>query len=108
MTAYDELVERCARVLWLDRHPHVAWEGGKQMEAIKQKYRGHARSMLAEVFRTLSVVTPEMLAQACRAQMSDGKPLWVLLADNNRTAEDLRGAIFAMLLASPLAAPEGK
>jgi hypothetical protein len=84
-SAYEELVSEC----------ELEFSEVQTKESI-------VRAVLARAYRQLQTVTPQMLAEACRGQMSDGKPLWVLLADNGRNSEDLRGPVLAMLRASPL------
>lgn len=54
MSAYEELVERCARAICNDE-PRLPWN-----EASAEDCRKASRAVLAEVLRTLETVTPEM------------------------------------------------
>ena len=94
MSAYGQLVERCARELFLDRYPDSSWTRLHDMS--KNDYCGHARAILAEVLRTLEAVTPEME----EAGLSTSYGL--------NTVEALSKDWTAMLRASPLAPDQDK
>src|SRR6185312_2611736 len=99
MSAFEELVERCARKIcetrgkkpddprWV-RYPGPTVEGKAWHEHI-----GDARAALAESFRTLENVTPEMIAYQLRRGLPE---TWA------------RRDYLAALRASPLAAPAEK
>lgn len=87
MSAYKELVERCA-------------EASKYVQPYSGKH-ARIRAVLAEVFRTLETVTPEMVDAWMDAAFHD-EPMDGLSAKDTNT-HGARADWLAMLRASPLA-----
>ena len=91
MSAYEEMVERCARELFLDMRPDQSWTRLRDLS--KEDYCGHARAVLDEAFRMLENVTPGMVRQ------------WIEIGANDASPA---GVWKAMLRASPPVAPAEK
>jgi len=68
MSAYEQLVERSAREIWLSEALRVGQrrltDWADESEDTHNQYRPLARAVLSQVLRTLETVTPEMAAAA--------------------------------------------
>jgi hypothetical protein len=88
MSAYEKLVERCARTSFSADYPFYKWSACSFQ--LTRPYKERARIIIAEVMRELENVTPEMFAAVIPGRSERAaKSVWV-----------------GMLRASPLSPPK--
>ena len=96
MSAYDELVERCAKLEIANHKEKCPWS---EEAEVTTYWRDSARLVLAEVRRTLETVTPEMV----EAWVDEPTPDQIAFPTSREYAE---GSWLAMLHVSPLEPPK--